>query len=544
MDQRLPGSLIRFGRGGAGIAALLMLVGCAQHELGVSHPLDYTDDQIQSVVERKLDQQKDESDGVALWDQVQADEFQDDATVQRDRRRVELERRRSSRARRIVDGGPLRLEQALTIALELNDEVLAAREETRAVGGEEMMVQSRFLPTLTYVLDTEILVPNDGDQVDDTDNTLRAEMTLFEFGKDNPEDVALRAEQRDALFDYEDVVSRVLSDVRLQFFTVLLRQDQADIRRDLLLRFKDLERDIQEKVRVGRAVKTDALTAALNVLNEESRINSLDREINRRRIDLLHVIGLPAGMADFRIDGEPEDEFGMEVDEAVEIALRRSTAIAQSRAVVYEQARVVQQVWWEDGPTFAGQVGWRDSNTRAGIDLESDDGTHSVSAFTEGGFDLDPGAMEDFSDRLTPDEEGFFAALNMELPLFTGFEHEGRVLRERSRLAAARHELRNTTDLVELDVRKLYETVEQRRAEVRFQDRTVTIEGERFEIQQKRKEMDLITDDQLETFRNRYLDAQDTLLGDQIRVIEAIEALRAAMRYFNPAPVNQGGIEP
>ena len=248
-------------------------------------------------------------------------------------------------------------------------------------------------------------------------------------------------------------------------------------------------------------------------------------------------------MGSFEIGGESE-EFDMEIDQAVQIALLRSTSIAQARAAVYEQARVVKQVWWEDGPTFAGRLGWRDAGHRAGLELTSDDGTHAVSAFTEGQLDGDPGAIEDTADRLDAGEEGVFAALNLELPLFTGFAHEGRVLRERSRLAAARHDLRNTVDLAELDVRRLFETVLEQREEVDFQRREVEIGKQRLDIQEMRKDENLITDDQLETFRNAFFDAQDGLFVEQIALVQAIENLRAAMRYFDPMPVNQGGIEP
>ncbi|MAE60337.1 MAG: hypothetical protein CMJ49_03170 [Planctomycetaceae bacterium] len=525
------------------IAGSLSTVGCRQHELGVSHPLDYTDDQIQQIVERKLEEQTESADGLTRWQQYQDDEYQEPTDVERDRRRVELERIRSARARQILDAGPLRLEQALTIAMELNDEVLAAREEIRAVGGDELIVQSRFLPTLTYVLDIETINPNDGGAHGDTDNALRAEMTLFEFGRDNPEDVTLRADQRGALFGYENIVSRVLSDVRLQFFTVLLRQKQLATRQELMEQFQVRLEQVRELLAAGRALRVDELTAELNVLNEMSRINSLGREIRRRKIDLLHVIGLPAGLADFQIDGVREG-FDMAIDQAVQIALLRSTAIAQARATVYEQARVVKQIWWEDGPSFAGQFGWRDAGNRAGLELSSDDGTHAVSAFSEGQLDGDPGSIEDSADRLDAGEEGVFAALNMELPLFTGFAHEGRELHERSLLAAARHDLRNTVDLTELDVRRLFETVLEQREEVNFQSRTVDLEKLRLDIQEQRKDENLITDDQLETFRNRFFDAQDALFVEQIALVKAIENLRAAMRYFDPTPVNQGGVEP
>ena len=58
------------------------------------------------------------------------------------------------------------------------------------------------------------------------ENAFDLSQRLVEFGKDNAADVALREAQRNALFDYEDAVRTALFQIRLKFFTVLLRQQQ------------------------------------------------------------------------------------------------------------------------------------------------------------------------------------------------------------------------------------------------------------------------------------------------------------------------------
>ena len=82
---------------------------------------------------------------------------------------------------------------------------------------------SRFLPRLTLDLSRRSLTENVGSNVA---ASLHGIQTLLEFGKDNPLDVRLRELERDSLFGYEDVVAEVLSEVRLRFYTVLLKQQQ------------------------------------------------------------------------------------------------------------------------------------------------------------------------------------------------------------------------------------------------------------------------------------------------------------------------------
>ncbi len=55
---------------------------------------------------------------------------------------------------------------------------------------------------------------------------------------------------------------------------------------------------------------------------------------------------------------------------------------------------------------------------------------------------------------------------------------------------------------------------------------------ERFSIKEKLRDFGKITDDELETFRNTFFAAQDSLFDQQEKLIEHQEDLRLAIRFF------------
>ena len=65
---------------------------------------------------------------------------------------------------------------------------------------------------------------------------------------------------------------------------------------------------------------------------------------------------------------------------------------------------------------------------------------------------------------------------------------------------------------------------------------TVRISKERLHVKERLKELGKISDNELETFRQRFFSDQDSYFEQQIRLIDAQERLRLAMRYFELAP--------
>jgi len=514
----------------AGLILSLFLSGCTRENAwSASQDKSYSDN-IQQLVETKIDEQTPARSGRERWNRFKSDEYQTGQEITQDRKRLDLERKRQQAAERLISAGPLSLTDCLAYSLEFNDRIQANRAVIRSTDGEELIAKSRFLPTLTYDLAASV-TQNLGRNVA---HGALVTMNLLEFGKDNSIDVALRESQRNALFGYENQVADVLSDVRRSFFTILLRKQQLAQRQKLRDEFAARYKRMVQLEKARRVLEVDVLTAKLNVLNEDSRINALEKEITRQKMGLLKAIGFPVGMTDFRMAGEQE-KLDLPLTESVDITLKRSTRIAQARAVVYEQDRVVRQIIWEYLPDIHMQGGYNGNFATAAVDVTSTDSVYAVgpfgerriNAFNDGAFGTDP-------IRLGPDRSGWRWSVDLSLPVFTGLERTGRFRRENALLEQARRLLSDTTWETALAVGTAHETVLEEAKETEVLDQTVRISKERLAVQERLKELGKITDDQLETFRERFFDDQDAYFEQQIRLIEAQEQLRSEMRYFEP----------
>jgi len=535
----------------ASIALLWLLVvavgSCAPHKNWPTDSAGDSQNAIQRIVEQRLDQQRAEPDGPADAQKLRGFDYQDEAFLQRILAMSAESRQRLEAAEQYATSRPLSLSDCLLLSLEFNDRIQAGRKEIDAVGGSELVTRSRFLPQLDYVLRSEHQTTGSTDAQSQTGHVFRYSQTLLEFGKDSPQDVALRQSQRDALFTYEQTVQDALSDVRRVFFTIKLREQQVAQRKMLLEEFRVRYQQIQELEEARRTPQLDVLTARLNVLNEELRINGLEKEIVRQKIGLLRLLGLSVGLTDVAVVGQLSP-FDVDVDGAVSVALRRSTSIAQARSVVFEQARLAAQIFWENAPELAGTAGWKQGGFGTGFDAASDNGTYSLSPFAEKHLDAPDGGFLDRGDRLDGSEEGWFLGLELEVPLFDGLEQRGKIIRERARLSRTRHELRDAVNRVEQDVRQAYQTMLERRKELEIQRETVDISKQRLSVQEQLKELGKISDNELETFRDRFFGDQDRYFDQQITLVEAQERLRSLMRYFEPTdddpPQQEAGGDP
>ena len=517
----------------AAMLSCLLLAGCGgDNPWAASCSKDYSDP-IQQLVEDKITWQSEPRSGPEQWDNYASDEYQSPQDIDKDRQRLQLELRRQKQAERLLQNSPLSLGDCLAYSLEFNDRVQASRAIVRSMGGEKLIAQSRFLPRLTYDLSKASVAQNVGDNLV---MGIRGIQTLLEFGKDNPVDVALRELQREALFRYEANVARVLSQVRLRFFTILLKQRQLDERLKLRENFEARHLRMRKLEEARRVLEVDVLTARLNVLNEQARINSLEKEILRQKMDLLHAIGLPLNMTDFQLQGQHE-KYDVPLEKSVAVAYRRSTHIAQARAAVFEQDRIVRQLVWEYFPGVRIQGGYRGRGGTAGAELQSTDGTYAADPFGE--YQLKPWrGNTSASDRdwLHYSGSRWYWGMELELALFTGLERTGRFRREKALLSQQRHLLCDAVYGTELAVRKAYQTVLEREAETDILQETVRISRERLRVQERLKELGKITDNELETFRQRFFSDQDDYFEKQIQLVEAQENLRLEMRYFEPLP--------
>jgi outer membrane protein TolC len=437
----------------------------------------------------------------------------------------------------------LTLAECLQSAFANSNQIKQAREQILVVGGGKLINNSRFMPSVELISQYEHFrnLGSDNNTDDATSISAKISQRIFEFGKDNPLDINLRREQRNALFDYENAIASVFSDVRKAFFFIRLKEQQVAKRQELLKQFeKQHEIKKQRMEENNLSTKMEVLTAYLNVLTERSAINALEREKFNRTVDLLRLIGLPVGADKVEFEGQM-DSFALgefDMDDMIHLALAQSSQVALFEAIVAEQKRVLDQLRYEYLPDLRARTGYQDENGTIGTDLLNDDDTWGLDVF---GQPKMPGQKESrsqslgiFGDEVSvggPDP-GWYAGLQLRIPITEGGARKGRQIQERALLNSLKAALEDQKDRIESTVRQQYNLLTEQKFQVDLQQQNVDIESQRFMIQTQLRDVGRIDDDALERFRENFFREQDGLFREQGNLIERQEDLRLAIRFF------------
>ena len=95
----------------------------------------------------------------------------------------------------------------LGAALEHNRGLIQARERIEQVDGDRVVVRSRFMPSLDLTANYDALRTElGGDTEDRVASRLRFSQRLFEFGPNAAQEIRLRADLREAVYDYQGEV--------------------------------------------------------------------------------------------------------------------------------------------------------------------------------------------------------------------------------------------------------------------------------------------------------------------------------------------------
>ncbi len=297
----------------------------------------------------------------------------------------------------------------------------------------------------------------------------------------------------------------------------------------------------QQRLAAGNlSVKIEVLTAHLNVLNEQSRINTLDRERFNRIMELMRLIGMPVSADQVKLVGRM-DSFGLgqfDLEPMVRLALAQSSDVALAEAIVAEGTRSLDQIRFEYWPDLRFTSGYQDHNGSAGAAISNQNDTWGLDVIGQprlpNSGDTQGRGLGLFGDEVSlggPDP-GWFAGMQVRLPLADGRFRQGEKIEARAFLNSVKAALADQKDLVELRVRQSYKFLAEQSFEVDLAQENVNIERERFQIQEELRNVGKITDDQLETFRRTFFAAQDDLFRAQESLIQRQEDLRLAIRHF------------
>ncbi len=235
------------------------------------------------------------------------------------------------------------------------------------------------------------------------------------------------------------------------------------------------------------------------------------------------------------------DSFGLgdfDMDGMIRLSLAQSSDVALAEAIVAERQRLLDQLRYEYAPDLRISGGYQAENGKVGGDLVNENDTWGLDIF---GQPKAPGLKEERSQSLglfgneislSGPDPGWFAGLQLRIPIIEGRAREGRKIQAKAILTSFKAALEDRKDRIELTVRQSYKFLTEQEFQVKLAQIEVSIENERFIIKTELRDVGKITDDELETFRGKFFSAQDKLFRQQEIMIERQENLRLAIRYF------------
>ena len=419
---------------------------------------------------------------------------------------------------------PLGLADCLGAAFSRNRGLIRARQRLEEVRSDAVVVRSRLMPQVSLTAGYDALrSEGEGRTLDQLASELLLRQRLFEFGPDAASEIQLRADLRQALFDYQDKVYEVSARVWELYHLILLKEQQIALRVASRENFEATFARQQARFEKRLASEEQKLQAELNVLEEELSINRIRREQLRDKMELLRLIGRPIGL-DLRLSGELAP-FTVDQDEAVRGAVAHDVQIGLTEQLLDEQRRVVREIGWEYAPDLSADAGVADGRRRAGVSVAREGRTWGVGVET--GLTLDEG------DRPEEVAEATWSArVQARIPIFEGGARLGREGLERARLRGLQVQLRDLRAAAELGVRQAYQSMLEAEETQRLQEKSVVIARRRLEIKQQVQEKGGQVDEAvLENFRQQFFTAQEVLFQNQETYISRQAELRRLMGY-------------
>jgi len=364
-----------------------------------------------------------------------------------------------------------------------------------------------------------------------TQVAMRYSRRLIEWGKDSSSSVQIRANRRLAIYNYQQKLREVISNVRTTFFTILLKKQQIATREKLLKEYEKKLWQQQKRFEVARDVpRIDVLTAELDVLNERDRISSLQADLVEKKYELLQLIDMPL---DTNIDFTGElPSFDYSLREIVRITKDKSFNISYLKEELKEDQREFDELAWDYKPVFSAQIGIENRRTAMGMTVNNSNQTY--------GLDL---GVSQFANLPSSSELGSFSSSGREdhnytlnagviWNVFDNTQRKGVKKKYVENLNETRIDLDRQMEIEELTARKAYNNLKQAEESLKIQESIVEIARRRLEITRKLREYDKVPEYQVDSYRDNFFSQQDRYFSEQETLIQAQENLRRVMGLF------------
>ena len=338
----------------------------------------------------------------------------------------------------------LTLENAISIALRQNPDVLKAIHEIERTRGQVIEIRAQALPTLqaagTYTqYDPELLQSGGvssstatglsaltGTSQDKSWRiTLQVQQTVYSGGKVRAAMKIAELTEDTSHQMLRETVATVIANVRTQFYTALLNRELITVAEESIVLLADQLKDQQNRFDAGTVARFNVLQAEVELANARPDLIRAKNNFHISRLQLGKTLGLDT-------DDEP-DIAGVLRMIPREVNLARALAAARkNRAILKAQKNTVEN---GERQITVAKAGYKPK-------LDADVGYEFVNSRT----------TKDLA-RVT---NGWYLGVTGSWAIFDGLQTKGQVDQAKASLASAKVNLADSVQQVELEVQKAY----------------------------------------------------------------------------------------
>ncbi len=432
----------------------------------------------------------------------------------------------------ILGAEQLSLEQSVQIALKRNRDLLQAQQQVAEKKALLIYQRSPRLPQIS----AEASYQEDYYSAGDSSSAERtahlvASQELFRYGETPLGLLQAQQEYRQARVAYQKTVLNTVSQVRRAFLSVLLTEEEIAEREELL---KELERKhwrMKQRLEAGKVKPIDVKEAQLEVQDEQLRINTLRRRLRTGKLELLSTIGMLETRLPHQVEviGTIAEDFQQVTEDSLGVVVQQAwlsrPEIAEAKAQLEEQQRLVYQTYSRWLPSLTGGATYQYKDTQLGLDfIQSGSLRRGLLTFDH--------PLYQRSSLATADDGNWSTRLGLTLPIFRGGESWGQLQQQRARLRHWAYELEDEQNRIELEVRKAFFGLMDAKERLELQKERVEITKQRLEIVESLIEFEwarYLTYEDILRRRQDFHQAQQDYFTFRCQYVMAAEDLRKAL---------------
>ena len=416
----------------------------------------------------------------------------------------------------------------------------------------QMAARTRFdyaeqLPTIGLNADYERseFANANAPEADQRELFLQAQQEIVRYGATTPSRLATKHREQAEKARYREAIIAVDSKVRQAYYRLLLTRDEIASRDELLAYFRAKMDRVQTRLDAGLARPVELHEAELEVLEEQTRINNLQRELRALHLKLFTEIGLVGkrSLRDIEVVGPPYEQLQLldpsEADLSVLIEEARANRpyLAELVWQIGQQQHQARSVFWQWLPHVGLQLTKDFQDTDLGLNWSGNGQTWKL---------VGSGRRSLASEGLDPAldlGESWRVMANVSLPLFQGGRRLARGAEERARLHELHQDRDQTRNLIELEVVEAFYALKSRRENTQILRRRADVARQRLDTVEELFEnaMGYLNFDDIRRQRVAVNFAEQSYFAERLAYILAAEELRRVLgRALNSEFYNAG----